>query len=466
MLYAVVDIETTGSNSGKNRIIEVAVFITDGQKIIDEYNTLINPEVPVPFYITSLTGIDHHMLSNAPKMEEVLDHIHHLIHDKVFIAHNVNFDHGFLKHAFEEAGKVWNVKKLCTVRLSRKILPGFRSYSLGNLSRELNITIHPRHRAAGDARATTEIFHYLVSRDKENFIEYSLKKVTGEASLPPNIPAEKVRKIPEKPGVYYFLNKKGKVIYVGKAKNLKKRIISHFNGNSELKKHRKFLDTIEEIDYKICGNELIALLYECLEIKRLIPEFNRAQKFPRLNYGIYQYEDRNGYFRLSIAKNSHLGLPLITFKNVSEARSYLQRKVWQFELCPKLCGLQTTTKACYDYQINRCKGACNDEEGPEIYNLRLQEALESFNDNYQSYMIIGKGRNVQESSVVLVENGVFKGFGFVEPEMAITHIDKVKDHVQYYPDNQDIQRILAMYLRQKHKDRVIPLDSNQQEVLA
>ena len=465
MLYAVVDIETTGSNSGKNKIIEVAVYITDGSKIIDEYSTLINPEVAVPFYITSLTGINNQMLAGAPKFEDISDQLHQLIHDKVFIAHNVNFDYGFIKQAFEEAGKEWSVKKLCTVRLGRKIIPGLRSYSLGNLSRKLNIDIYPRHRAAGDARATTEIFHYLVDKDKNNFIDYSLKKTNKEATLPPNIPVEKVKNLPEKPGVYYFLNQKGKVIYIGKAKNLKKRVISHFNGNSELKKYRKFLDTVDDINYQVCGNELIALLYECLEIKRLVPEFNRAQKFSRLNYGIYQYEDRNGYTRLSISKNSHLGMPLVTFKSMNEARSYLQKKVWQYQLCPKLSGLQNTKQACYDYHINRCKGACNHKESPETYNLRLQEAVDSFNDSYQSYVIIGKGRNIQESSVVLVENGAFKGFGFIDQETGISHVDQVKDYVQYYPDNQDIQRILAMYLRQKHKDRILPLEGSPKELM-
>ncbi len=457
MLYAVVDIETNGSNTSLGRITEVAVFITDGTQVLEEFSTLVNPGKFIPNYITSLTGITNEMVMLAPLFSEVAPRLHEMLKDKVFVAHNVNFDFGFLKEEFKRCDINWTANKLCTVRLGRKIFPGFRSYGLGNLCKQLNISIYPRHRAIGDARATTTLFMQMMARDHHQVIPQMLKRNSREATLPPNIPREKVDSLPNQAGVYYFLNAKGKVVYVGKAKDLKKRVISHFTGNSELKKHRKFLDYVEDIDFVTCGNELIALLYECLEIKRLTPEFNRAQKFLQLNYGIYSYEDRNGYIRLAIAKNSQKCTPIFTCSSMAEARKILLQKVSEYQLCPKLCGLQKSTGACFDFKIGQCKGACIHEEETMDYNQRVKETITSFEMQLESFVIQGKGRTSEENSIVLVEKGSFKGFGFVDYECTIDHPGQLENYINYYPDNQDVQRILRMYLKQQHKDKIIPI---------
>ena len=457
MLYAVVDIETNGSNTERGRITEVAVFITDGKEVLEEFSTLVNPGKFIPNYITSLTGITNEMVMLDPPFSEIAPRLHEMLKDKVFVAHNVNFDYGFLKEEFKRCDINWSANKLCTVRLGRKIFPGFRSYGLGNLCKRLNISIYPRHRAIGDARATTTLFLQMMSRDHQQVIPQMLKRNSREATLPPNIPREKVDNLPEQAGVYYFLNAKAKVIYVGKAKNLKKRVISHFTGNSKLKKQRKFLDLVVDIDFVTCGNELIALLYECLEIKRLIPEFNRAQKFLQLNYGIYSYEDRNGYLRLAIAKNNKMCNPIYTCSSMAEARKLLMQKVSEYQLCPKLCGLQKSSGACFDQKIGQCQGACILEEETLAYNKKVNEAINSFDMQLESFVIQGKGRTSEENSIVLVEKGSFKGFGFVDYDCTIDHPSQLESYINHYPDNQDVQRILKMYLKQQHKDKIIPI---------
>ena len=184
-MYAIVDIETTGSYASANGITEVAIYVFDGKSIIDKFETLINPRQPIPRYIQSFTGITDEMVANAPEFEQVAGKIYELLNENVFIAHNVNFDYSFLKSHLLRAGHDLRSKKLCTVRLSRKIFPGFPSYSLGNLCRSLEININNRHRAGGDAEATVRVFSKLLENDKEDFITKSLLRNSKEQCLPP-----------------------------------------------------------------------------------------------------------------------------------------------------------------------------------------------------------------------------------------------------------------------------------------
>lgn len=173
-MYAIVDIETTGGYAAANGITEICIVLSDGQSVTGKYSTLVNPGQPIPPYISAMTGITNQMVATAPGFGEVAEHIFNLLQDRIFIAHNVSFDYSFIKSHLQEAGFELNTPKLCTVRLSRKIVPGLPSYSLGNLSRSLGVTIRDRHRATGDAEATTEIFHLLVTRDTEKHIQKSL----------------------------------------------------------------------------------------------------------------------------------------------------------------------------------------------------------------------------------------------------------------------------------------------------
>ena len=230
--YVIIDVETTGKGINGTRITEIcAVRMTNG-KIVDKFTSLVNPQAYIPSFITSLTGIDDAMVEGAPLFSDISDRILEITEDAIFVAHNVNFDFGFLKKEFNELGARFDRKKLCTVRLAKKIIPGYRSYGLGTLTKNLGITINDRHRALGDAEATAKVLGLLIEKDEKDFIGHSLKKNSREATLPPNLSKEVYDKLPEKPGVYYFHNAKGKVVYVGKAKQLKTRISSHFTGDS------------------------------------------------------------------------------------------------------------------------------------------------------------------------------------------------------------------------------------------
>ena len=222
-MYTIVDIETTGNGIKGNKITEISIFKFDGNEIVDEYTSLVNPECEIPYFITRLTGIDEDLVRNAPTLSEIAPKILEITKDSIFVAHSVNFDYNVIKNEFQNLGLDFSRKKLCTVRLSRKLLPGYNSYSLGKLCSSLQIPLTDRHRARGDAHATVLLFKKLMQQENAAKIFKSfLNARSQEATLPPSLPKQVFDKLPKKPGVYYFKDAMGKIIYVGKAIDIKK----------------------------------------------------------------------------------------------------------------------------------------------------------------------------------------------------------------------------------------------------
>ncbi|MDQ3290258.1 MAG: exonuclease domain-containing protein [Bacteroidota bacterium] len=467
-MYAIVDIETTGGQPTQDRITEIAIFIHDGNQVVDQYNTLINPERPIPFFITQLTGITDDMVREAPKFHEVAKDIVQFTEGKIFVAHNVRFDYSFLKKEFSDLGFNYQRKTLCTVRLSRSLIPGLPSYSLGKLCKSINIDLQMRHRAIGDAEATAKLFDKLIkinqpaiANSEDSVVPSSKKFISNEVRtslLPPAISKSQIDALPDSPGVYYFYDETGEIIYVGKSINIRKRVIQHFNIDVKSKKSIEFKNRIADISYELMGNELVALLFESDEIKRLKPHYNRQQRRSVFSSGIYAYYDQNGYKRLTYQKVSSTNPPLIALSNHFKSKDFLFHKVAKFNLCQKLCDLYKTKGACFDYQVHQCKGACINQEPPEEYNARVDQAIESFTYENDAFVIIGKGREPGERSIVCVENGRYLGFGFVDETFSASNIEDFKSVIKLYNDNKDIQQIIRGYLRTKHRDKVIIFD--------
>lgn len=273
--YAIVDIETTGGNANGSRITEIAIIIHDGTQIIDRWESLVNPQKDIPLAIFALTGINNDTVKDAPIFDFISEKVLEMLTDRIFVAHNVNFDYSFVRHELEKSGFKWTAKKLCTVRATRKIKPGLSSYSLGNLCHSLDINIENRHRAGGDADATAVLFSLLLEWDSDGEMVKMIKKTSPDQRLPPNLPPKDFEQLPEKLGVYYFYNQEKKVIYVGKAINIKKRVTSHFTGHNINSQRQNFLRDIYSISFEICATELMALLLEYNEIKKLWPTYTR-----------------------------------------------------------------------------------------------------------------------------------------------------------------------------------------------
>lgn len=443
-MYAIVDIETTGSYAAANGITEISIQLSDGQTVTDQYSTLINPGQPIPPYISAMTGISNQIVAGAPRFEEVAERIFNLLHNKIFIAHNVSFDYSFIKSHLREAGFDLNSKKLCTVRLSRKIFPGLPSYSLGKLSRSLGIEITDRHRASGDAEATAKIFHLLIANDREKHISKSLQRNSKEWILPPNVPKEHFEALPYTAGVYYFHNEKGKVVYVGKANNIRYRVNSHFSNNSEGRQKQRFMQHVYAISHQPCGTELMACILESAEIKKRWPIYNSSQKRWEDIYGIFMYEDQQGYLRLAIDKNRKRLTPLYSFHYLVDGHALLRKLMKTFGLCPKLCFIQKDNIDCEGMKEGYCQGACEQMESPATYNQKVLKAKESLLTQ-PSFAIIDKGLNGEDRSCILVCEGKFYGMGYLEPSASLNNLESLKSQLTQYRENSFIRNLINGY---------------------
>ena len=444
-MYAIVDIETTGGYAANNGITEVAIVLHNGKEVEGRYQTLINPFQRIPNFITALTGINQSMVADAPGFNEQAGNIHRLLQDRIFVAHNVNFDYSFLKHQLQEVGLDLNTRKLCTVRLTRQVFPGLQSYSLGNLCRHFNIPITQRHRAGGDVDATASLFAHLVRNGAQPFIERSLKR-SKEQSLPPNLPKEQVDNLPYGPGVYYFHDVKGKVVYVGKAKNLKYRVSSHFTHNGAGRQRQEFLRTIYSISYQAVGTELMAGILESIEIQRLWPIYNTSQKRFAGLYGLYCFEDRKGYMRLGIdRKRKHLPA-LYTFGLYLEGFNLLRGLVDAYSLDRRLCFIDCTPMD----ELNELE-----MPAPELYNERVQLAIDDLKKKLPTFAVKDNGRDPNEHSVILMEQGRFYGMGYVDQYSSVNTADELKQYLTNYPETDYIRNLIYQYINKWPDKRVV-----------
>ena len=436
MIYTIIDVETTGHS---NRITEISIFKYDGKQIIDELTSLVNPEMLIPDYITALTGIDNLMVADAPTFKEIAEDVLAITQDTIFVAHNVNFDYNVIRNEFKLIDIDFRRRKLCTVRLSRKLLQGHRSYSLGKLCKDLGIQITDRHRAKGDAEATVVLFEMLLNQENsESVFSDFLKKSSKEATLPSHLPSSVFNSIPNSPGVYYFKDKKGKIIYVGKAKDLKKRVLSHFY--SKTKKSLDMCRETRDIDFELSGSELIALLMEDAAIKHHFPKFNQQAKRTPKNYGIFSYEDRNGIMHLSFNTLKACPNPIKILQSLRECRSFLETLCLQYDLCPKYCHLQEGVSQCSHYKIKICKGICDEIESISDYNERVIEAIETTKNNTESKVIKEKGRTKDEAAFVLIKNGTYLGYGFIDNTQQISSEDELEHFLIPQKDSLDVQK--------------------------
>ncbi|MBL1408562.1 exonuclease domain-containing protein [Sphingobacterium faecale] len=412
MEYAIVDIETTGSYAGDNGMTEIAIIIHNGQHVVDKFQSLINPDTPIPFHIQSLTGISNEMVEDAPTFKQIAKKVHALLHKRIFVAHNVNFDYSFLSKELKKAGYDWKSQKLCTVRLSRKIFPNLASYSLGKLCQNLEIPIYQRHRAMGDAEATVTLFEMLLRNDHDAVVPTTLKK-TKEQQLPTHINQEDFFNLPESPGIYLFRNRSNKIIYIGKAINIKKRVLSHFSGNNTSQKRQSFINDIFSIDFEESGTELMALLMECKMIKEHWPIHNRALKKFEPKFGLFEYEDQKGYRRLLVSTFNKEAKAIQYFERATEANHLMLKLITEFGLNNKLCTFCTIRpelKSNIDY---------TNLLPPSSYNEMVNAALEYVNSNRNSFIIIDQGRNLEEKSYIFFSDDQLYAFGFIHTDSQI-----------------------------------------------
>lgn len=442
-MFAIIDIETCGGKFEfrKGRITEICILIHDGLQVVDKFTTLINPECYISPLYTKLTNITNEMVADAPRFHEVARKILEMTEGKIFVAHNVGFDYGFIKDEFNSLGYKYRRETLCTVRLSRKLIPGRISYSLGHLCASLGIEIFGRHRAEGDAVATAQLFDLLLQL-KSQHPQY--KNVGVEEIMTRRIDKIKeyiLKKLPEECGVYYFLNKEQEIIYVGKSKNAYNRALSHFNTTE--KKGKKMLNDLYNVDFVPTGSELIALLMEAEEIKKHKPVYNRMRKASEFTHSMDYFMDKRGILNFKIVPYEEAENPVLSFNTYSTARERLDALIDEYTLCLRYCGLTDEEAVCFNHQIKNCNGICCGQEEAEVYNLRANKILDKYVFKDKNFVIVDQGRNEHERSVVLVENRQFAGYGYFDAADQINTTEELKGFANrgnYYADSNDIIR--------------------------
>ena len=420
--------------------------------MVDKFISLINPEKSIQPFVVNLTGINNKMLRNAPKFHEVAKRILEITEDTIFVAHNTSFDFRILKTEYSRLGYNFKRNTLCTLELSKKLIPDMNSYSLGKLTKQLGIPLTQRHRASGDALATVKLFKLLLDKDLEKKIIIENIKNSNKNSLPKKL-NQILDNLPNSVGIYYTHDENSKIIYIGKSKNIKKRINQHFAGKDN--KSKKLQLHTETVSYDETGSELIALLKESNQIKLHKPIYNRKLRKSVYPYGLYSYNDENNYINLKISKINTSSKPITTFKNINAGIEFLNKLINEYNLCQKLCGIYKSKNSCFKYSIKECSGACINLEKYKDYNLRILKAIKYLNFDKQNFAIIDKGRNIDENSFILVEDGLFIGLGYFNLNFQINNIDVLKTILIKMDQNKDNQLIIQSFLKKSKKVKLL-----------
>lgn len=438
-LFCVIDVETTGGRYNEDRITEIAVIVHNGKRIVEEYSTLVNPERPIQPFVVALTGITDQMVEDAPTFGEIASKILSLTEGKIFVAHNVRFDYGVIRREFNKLGINFHRKQLCTVKLSRKILPGYPSYSLGNICRDLNIPNSDRHRAYGDALATTLLLEKIIFNDKNLLIHSLVEEEVQLNLLPPNLPPTIMDNIPELTGVYQFLDQKGKILYIGKSKNIRKRLLSHFSNDINNKSWLKLKSYIYDIQYLVTGSELIAEIVESEEIKRFMPPFNILQRKKKYRYALTVDFDQEGYYQFTVELINPSKKQFKKFVSKVIGDKYLEKWINDNLGSPTYKKVLTAEK----------------------YNEMVEKSLQKMMWTGEDSIVVFDGKSDEENGFILIENSQVKGYGFVEKDRAIEHEDDLTEHTKNVYHSDEANRILLKHLsKNRNSFKIVPKKGN------
>lgn len=441
MAFAVVDIETNGAAPGAGTVTELAVCITDGKKLLDRMEWLIRPDGAISPFVQRLTGIRPEDVEDAPSFRELAPEIAARLEGHVFVAHNAAFDHTYLQREFEACGSgykgLWKEGRLCTVQLARKVWPGQASYSLGNICAALGIAVEHRHRAGGDAEAALNLLHRAGEIKGPAFLQAMVRR--RAVLLPAGIQADE---LPEHPGIYYFLDAQGRPLYIGKAINLRKRIVSHFSRNG---KGGDWLQRVAEIRTEPAGNELAALLLEYLAILKHKPEYNVQGRFPLQLYHLFIYRNRAGQPKLAIARGKKPEQVLQTFRSRDAARDAYLKLLDLHGVCPVFNhqSRQRCAKPdCYCREMAEMRDAIHADR----MALLVQGAAIADSGRF---VVCGSGRNPGEQSILLMEGDQPLAFGFA-PETTMPEAGEIPDYLQSLPDAANLRALVQPFLSHRN----------------
>lgn len=447
-MYAVLDIETTGGQYNEEGITEIAIYKFDGDQVVDQFISLVNPEIEIQPFVVKLTGINNAMLRSAPKFYEVAKRIIEITSDCVIVAHNSEFDYRILRMEFRRLGYDFQRQTLCTVELSKKLLPEQASYSLGKLVRSLGIPIADRHRASGDALATLKLFALLLSKDMEKTILRSMIKSDIKTGLSPKL-LDIVESLPNTVGIYYIHNEEGNIIYIGKSNNIKKKLQQHFTSTSSI--FKKIQKETYTVTFEKTGNELIAQLKETEELTINKPIYNKITRKAIYPYSLYVKTNSNGYLYWSIDKTDGRKRNVMAFNSPAEGIKFVDKLITEHQLNIFVDGFYSKKSK----KITTENFSDTIETPFPEYNENLLAVLEPFNIDKGTIKLIDVGRKVNEKSAIILDNGKLIGYCFYDLNHQVNDSKRIEGNLTPIAFQRNNRNIILNYINKRKGYKLI-----------
>lgn len=436
-MFAVIDVETTGGQVMEDRITEIAIFLTDGTKIIDSYTSLVNPEKKIMPFVANLTGITDEMVSTAPLFADIADKVEEMTKDAIFVAHNIGFDYSIIRKEFKRLNRAYKRSNLCTVKLSQKTIKDQPSYSLGNLCDNLGLTIGSRHRAYGDAEATVLLLHKIIKEQGLEYVEEFGNQQTHQIEFKGAITKQMIDELPEEPGLFRFMDKDSEVLYVKAAKNILAEVTKFLVNEIKKPNFNNLYNVISSIDTQIINSYVVAEIQEIEEIRQHKPIFNKSGIYK--NYPVGVYENKNLDGPAFVVERNPVGTPIWRFLNERTANRFLKKMVHESNLHPPLV---------------------NDPNLLEDAQKEFKKRIESFL-NYKVY----PHRNcfiVQEVSfantyyVISIFDYCYQGYAIIDSAFYDGSKEAILENIITGDNNPYIQKIIQRYLRKKKNYTIVP----------
>jgi len=455
-ILAFVDIETTGSHFERDRITEIGIkTLINGE--VSVWERLINPGTFIPQNIQRLTGISPQMVLGQPGFDELAEQIKKELAGKIFVAHNAQFDYGFIKASFKRIGIDFKPKVLCTVKLSRLLFPDQARHNLDTIIKTHDLHVSARHRALGDADLLLQFWRVCERLVGKERLLKAINQLIGNVSLPPNIDQSLVDSIPDNPGCYIFYGENKVPLYIGKSISLRSRVMSHFQGALTQRKEMKLLLQVRDIDWIETGGELSALILESRLIKERMPSMNIKLRRSKDLCAWSLNKDATGLLKPFLITHQDL-LPGIQdnlyglFYSKREANSYLKTIAKKYHLCEALLGLEKfeNGKSCFGFQVKQCGGACIGLTSTEMHNLQLQTVMDLYKIKiwpYQGPIAIKDG-----AEMIVLDKWCYLGTAINQEE-----IYELADSGEAEFDL-DIYKIVKKALTGAYKNKIIQLN--------
>ena len=424
VVFTIVDLEFTGGSPRHDKIMEVALVKYAGGKITDHFHSLVNPEKEVSEFLLALVNFSEKRLRKAPVFEDIAEQIYDFTKDTVLVGFNIRLSYALLKSAFKPTPfrfqrQHLDLKMLIEQRFdtAANLEDRPKSNSLGGLCRYFGLKYDNSYNLKKRARTIAKVFEKLFIQHYPSIDKKLVRSITLAAKLPPNLPPEKVEALPKATGVYYFLDKKGRIIYLGKSLHIRDRILSHFNTDLESGKKQQMKAATYDLQYRLTGSELIALLLESDEIKRYMPAFNRAQRRKRYKYGVYIEENKEGFKTLEIdaLKLERKEQLFQKFSSKWQAFSFVLRAAVQYQLNLDCCNLQSFERWLRQSEFEE-EDFFEEPDDCETHNAKIATWVNYYSYPAENMLIIDKGRNESEKSVVLIEDNQYLGYAYVALE--------------------------------------------------